>query len=398
MMELKIALAQGIAERISDACFNGPEPGEGAPHILNVSFPGLRGEVLLHALEADGIYVSTGSACAAPRHTASPVLAAMGLPPERMESAIRFSLSPLTTPSDIDETLRALERHVPRLRRVGRKKEMERLLLVKYAEIHLKGLNRPFFERRLVAALRRAAGSDACRVTHRGSRCYLTGYDPADEDRLVEAVRHVLGVHSVCPAVSCDRDMETIARTVSVKRGNYIAYFPSYAYMKAVHDVFHGMYPDVRTAVQHSDMDEREREAFLERFDAGNEETLVGFCVLGGIYSEGIDLRGDRLIGTVIVGVGLPQINMMQDILREYYDALNGNGFAYAYRYPGMNKILQAAGRVIRSAGDRGVVVLVDDRYTTPQYLALFPDHWKGHLKVSGPDELSRRLASFWSK
>jgi DNA excision repair protein ERCC-2 len=191
---------------------------------------------------------------------------------------------------------------------------------------------------------------------------------------------------------------ETIARTVSVKRGNYIAYFPSYAYMKAVHDVFHGMYPDVRTAVQHSDMDEREREAFLERFDAGNEETLVGFCVLGGIYSEGIDLRGDRLIGTVIVGVGLPQINMMQDILREYYDALNGNGFAYAYRYPGMNKILQAAGRVIRSAGDRGVVVLVDDRYTTPQYLALFPDHWKGHLKVSGPDELSRRLASFWSK
>lgn len=90
---------------------------------------------------------------------------------------------------------------------------MERLLLVKYAEIHLKGLNRPFFERRLVAALRRAAGSDACRVTHRGSRCYLTGYDPADEDRLVEAVRHVLGVHSVCPAVSCDRDMETIART-----------------------------------------------------------------------------------------------------------------------------------------------------------------------------------------
>ncbi|MGI5877365.1 MAG: cysteine desulfurase family protein [Christensenellales bacterium] len=122
MMELKIALAQGIAERISDACFNGPEPGEGAPHILNVSFPGLRGEVLLHALEADGIYVSTGSACAATRHTASPVLAAMGLPPERMESAIRFSLSPLTTPSDIDETLRALERHVPRLRRFGRKK------------------------------------------------------------------------------------------------------------------------------------------------------------------------------------------------------------------------------------------------------------------------------------
>jgi len=190
---------------------------------------------------------------------------------------------------------------------------------------------------------------------------------------------------------------EMIAQTAGVKKGNYIAYFPSYAYMKAVYGVFCESYPNIRTTVQQSDMDESERESFLMQFDGDNEETLVGFCVLGGIYAEGIDLTGDRLIGTIIVGVGLPQINTVQDILREYYDGVNGKGFAYAYRYPGMNKVLQAAGRVIRGETDRGIVVLIDDRFTSPQYLALLPEHWRGFKRVSDSGELCRCLNTFWS-
>jgi len=189
---------------------------------------------------------------------------------------------------------------------------------------------------------------------------------------------------------------EMIARTVRVNKGNYIAYFPSYAYMKAVYEVFRETYPDICTIVQQSDMDERGRESFLMRFDGDNEETLVGFCVLGGIYAEGIDLKGERLIGTIIVGVGLPQVNLMQNVLRQYFDKLNGKGFEFAYRYPGMNKVLQAAGRVIRGDADKGVVVLIDDRFTTPQYLALMPEHWRGFRRVRSASELCDCLNAFW--
>jgi Rad3-related DNA helicase len=167
--------------------------------------------------------------------------------------------------------------------------------------------------------------------------------------------------------------------------------------MQAVYGVFCEMYPDIRTIVQHGSMDERERESFLLQFQCGSTETLVGFCVLGGIYAEGIDLKGERLIGTIIVGVGLPQINPVQDLIREYYDDMNGNGFAYAYRYPGMNKVLQAAGRVIRGETDRGVVLLIDDRFTTPAYRSLLPDHWNGYRRVRDARELRRCVDSFWN-
>ena len=155
------------------------------------------------------------------------------------------------------------------------------------------------------------------------------------------------------------------------------------------------MYPAVDTVLQDSVMEEGERDAFLERFGRKNAETLVGFCVLGGIFSEGIDLKGERLIGTIIVGVGLPRLSMRQDLIRDYFNNKNGMGYEYAYVYPGMNKVLQAAGRVIRSEEDFGMVLLIDSRFHTAQYKRLYPAHWSGMRMVKKTEEAVRLLAQF---
>ena len=119
---------------------------------------------------------------------------------------------------------------------------------------------------------------------------------------------------------------------------------------------------------------------------------------MGGIFGEGVDLTGDRLIGCAIVGVGLPQVNPRQEILRRYYDETCGTGFDYAYRFPGMNKVLQAAGRVIRTPEDRGVVLLLDDRFARPEYARLFPRHWS-HLRfLQTTAALEQELRAFWNK
>ena len=145
-------------------------------------------------------------------------------------------------------------------------------------------------------------------------------------------------------------------------------------------------------------MDEAAREAFLAQFSPHGGGTLVGFCVLGGVFGEGIDLAGTALIGCVVVGVGLPQISPEQDALRDYYQAARGSGFAYAYQFPGMNKVLQAAGRVIRTKEDRGVVLLIDSRYTRAEYRCLMPPHW-GHLRyVSAPGQAQALVQAFWNQ
>lgn len=187
-----------------------------------------------------------------------------------------------------------------------------------------------------------------------------------------------------------------IGATIRAKKGNYMVYFPSYAYMQMAYEAFIAAYPAVETILQQTAMEDAEKEAFLQRFDAENAETLVGFCVMGGIYSEGIDLQGDRLIGSIIVGVGLPQINPEQDVIRQYYNQSNGSGFAFAYQYPGMNKVLQAAGRVIRGEEDRGVVLLIDERFTSLSYRPLLPRHWYGYQAVRNEKALSHHLALFW--
>lgn len=192
--------------------------------------------------------------------------------------------------------------------------------------------------------------------------------------------------HSIMPIA------QAIAFSVAARQGNYMVYFPSYEYMREVYAQFIDAYPFVNTMLQESSMDEPSRAAFLRRFDEHNEQTLVGFCVLGGIFSEGIDLVGERLIGAIIVGVGLPKISLRQDLIKQYFHEKNGAGFDYAYVYPGMNKVLQAAGRVIRSESDTGMVLLIDSRFATAKYQALFPAHWAHLRMVRETEELKRLL------
>jgi len=188
-----------------------------------------------------------------------------------------------------------------------------------------------------------------------------------------------------------------IAEAVSGKRGNYIAYFPSYQYMESVLRVFNERYSKVSTVVQTRSMTPAARENFLDAFlDDGR--LRVGFCVLGGSFSEGVDLPGGRLIGTVIVGTGLPGISNERNILRDHYENTRERGYDYAYTYPGMNRVLQAAGRVIRREDDRGVIVLIDDRYAEDRYKMLFPDHWQSQEYARTPNELAEIVLDFWGK
>ena len=178
---------------------------------------------------------------------------------------------------------------------------------------------------------------------------------------------------------------QTIYETIAHKKGNYLVFFPSYEYMQLVCDIFCAQYPEVEILLQKSEMSEDERAGFLARFDSENTSTLVGFTVLGGIFSEGIDLKGDRLIGSIIIGVGIPKISLRHDLIRDYFNAQNGQGYDYAYVFPGMNKVLQAAGRVIRTEADSGIVVLIDSRYATAEYQRLFPIHW-AHMRTKYSD------------
>ncbi|MGM9682320.1 MAG: ATP-dependent DNA helicase [Eubacteriales bacterium] len=187
-----------------------------------------------------------------------------------------------------------------------------------------------------------------------------------------------------------------IAATVSAKPGNYIAYFPSYDVLESVYGAFVKKYPKVKTVLQHRGMDLRRREEFLDAFKNDSGVLRVGFCVLGGSFSEGVDLPGGRLIGAVVFGVGLPGLSDERNIIREYYDSRGESGYDYAYTYPGMNNVLQAAGRVIRRDDDRGVVVLVDDRYAEPKYRELFPAHWKDVRFAGNSSELAEIVRDFW--
>jgi DNA excision repair protein ERCC-2 len=187
-----------------------------------------------------------------------------------------------------------------------------------------------------------------------------------------------------------------IGAFVTRKTGNYIIYFPSYKYMKDVLTSFTEAFPHIRTAEQGTGMSEEEREQFLACFEDDPRETLVAFCVLGGIFSEGIDLKGSRLIGSAIISVGLPQLSVQQDIIKDYFNRKNGMGYEYAYMFPGMNKVLQAAGRVIRSDDDIGAVLLIDERYSHQNYLKLFPKHWRECRLIRDKESLETVLDAFW--
>lgn len=189
---------------------------------------------------------------------------------------------------------------------------------------------------------------------------------------------------------------EYISRCVWQRQGNYMVFFPSYRLMEDVYQVYEEEFSVdwVRCIRQNSDMTERAREEFLEEFQS-REGTLVGFCVLGGIFSEGVDLTGESLIGAIIVGTGLPQIGSEREILKEYYDRKKQSGFDYAYRYPGMNKVLQAAGRVIRTKEDRGVILLLDDRFLGRDYGEIFPREWKDRSSCR-LNTVEEAVSRFW--
>ncbi|MCM1252511.1 MAG: ATP-dependent DNA helicase [Clostridium sp.] len=205
-----------------------------------------------------------------------------------------------------------------------------------------------------------------------------------------------------------------IYETVKNRHGNYMVFFPSHAFLKNVYESFtaHFAEEQIECIVQEDYMNERSREEFLSRF-TGNEDCnlesvihmdieveeekiLLGFCVMGGIFSEGIDLKNDSLIGAIIVGTGLPQVCNEREILKKYFDGWGENGFDYAYRYPGMNKVLQAAGRVIRTMDDVGIVVLLDERFLNPAYQRLFPREWSNYEVVT-MRQIAARVEEFWN-
>ena len=219
------------------------------------------------------------------------------------------------------------------------------------------------------------------------------------------------------------------------KKGNYMVFFPSYKMMQDVYAVFRNFVESevpvdsgeerqdredgkdrkdsrdnreskdgknsknrmLEICMQTSNMQEQEREQFLQMFEQEREGSLVAFCVMGGIFSEGIDLKNDKLIGAIIVGTGLPQISNERQILKDYYDERGLSGFDYAFRYPGINKVLQAAGRVIRTQEDRGIILLLDERFLQADYAPLFPREWK-ERKVCNLKQIKEEVEKFWKE
>ena len=189
--------------------------------------------------------------------------------------------------------------------------------------------------------------------------------------------------------------VEYIKACVECKDGNYMVFFPSYKYMELVYEKIRDKYADLNVIIQENNMSEEEKEEFLALFNNDNKETNVGFCVLGSHFSEGIDLTEDKLIGIIVVGVGMPQINRERDIIKEQLNE-NNKGFDYAYVYPGMIKVLQAVGRCIRTSKDRGVILLLDNRYSTYRYKSLFPQEWNPYVRIKKPNDIKHLCENFW--
>ncbi|MBR2467001.1 MAG: ATP-dependent DNA helicase [Clostridia bacterium] len=187
-----------------------------------------------------------------------------------------------------------------------------------------------------------------------------------------------------------------IAACVSAKRGHYMVFSPSFAYSEALMRAFSAKYPKIKVLLQTKDMSPSQKRDFLSEFENNDGTYLVAFCVTGGIYSEGIDLVGDSLIGAVIVGISMPSLSTEREAIAAYYDEKCDEGKQYAYIYPGMNKVFQAAGRVIRREGDKGVVVLIDDRFADPIYKKSIPDLWRDFEFCQDAKELRARLDEFW--
>lgn len=226
--------------------------------------------------------------------------------------------------------------------------------------------------------------------------------------------RDVTSKYSMRSAMQYRSIAQYIHKIISTKEGNYMVFFPSHHFLKQVYQEYDFLYGDedgVECILQQEHMKEEDRAAFLGHF-LGNEDlqltdvihmdidtediqTLVGFCVMGGIFSEGIDLKNDSLIGAIIVGTGIPQVCLERELIKAYFDENEENGYEYAYLFPGMNKVLQAAGRVIRTHEDRGVIALLDERFCYNTYRNLFPREWSDY-RVVDMGSVEQEIAEFW--
>lgn len=215
------------------------------------------------------------------------------------------------------------------------------------------------------------------------------------EQRKVLIARDVTSKYTRRGPEEYERIARYIQKFVAAKQGNYLVFFPSYRFMDEVVARMK-LKQNERLLVQSSDMREKDKEEFLQSFDLKEEESIIGCCVMGGIFSEGIDLKEDRLIGAVIIGTGLPMVCNERELFKTYYDERKGNGFEYAYLYPGVNKVFQAGGRVIRTAEDKGAILLLDERFLNRQYLDLFPREWYPY-EVVNCDTMVQSLREFWN-
>lgn len=240
---------------------------------------------------------------------------------------------------------------------------------------------------------------------------YFTGMLGGDRDSRIMTLPSPFPAENLCVYVddtistkfkmrqfSYDRIAGAILETATVKIGNYMVFFPSFDYLNEVYYRFMGIKAGIRTLYQTPGMSEAARQEFLYEFDRIGDTSLVGFAVMGGVFGEGIDLSGDRLSGAIIVGVGLPQICNERNIIRRHFDEQSCAGFEYAYTYPGINRVLQAAGRVIRTENDMGVVVLLDERFSYQIYRELLPSEWSPIPRASDGCLLSEVLQDFWGE
>jgi DNA excision repair protein ERCC-2 len=219
---------------------------------------------------------------------------------------------------------------------------------------------------------------------------------PFPPDNLCVALADRVSTRYRDRAASLDEVASLAATAIRARPGNHMVYFPSYEYLTAVAERFAVLAPDIPFTAQIPAMTEEDKAEFLARFDRAAPEPAIGFAVLGGVFGEGIDLVGEALVGAIVVGVGLPGIGPERELIRRHFDQTEDAGFEFAYVYPGINRVLQAAGRVIRSETDRGAILLIDERFAEPGFGRLLPPDWPAIATVGSDDRLAELLRGFW--
>ncbi|MCF7669654.1 MAG: ATP-dependent DNA helicase [Verrucomicrobia bacterium] len=219
---------------------------------------------------------------------------------------------------------------------------------------------------------------------------------PFPHDNLTVLIEQRISTNFTSREKTSDSVTRLICDTITARRGNYIAFFPSYKYLELILEKFQRVRDSrIEVIAQSPGMTDDERLEFLSKFDHEYNRTLVGFAVMGGIFGEAVDLTGERLIGAIIVGVGLPKICIERNLISEYFEKHTGHGFDYAYTFPGINRVLQACGRVIRSEKDRGIIVLIDNRFRQSRYLRLLPPWWRPEF-LSKSHPIKETAIAFW--